>query len=503
MVKLALLLERLGGECLGARGAAKNPEIADVHLDSRRVGKGELFAALPGTISDGARFAVDALEKGAVCVLSPAPLKGISGLNWVHPEARRIAGEAAALIHGHPGRKQAVIGVTGTNGKTTVAHIAGELLEHVGKKPAVIGTVAVKLHDSAPKPATHTTPDACELQRLAARNLAQGGDTFVLEASSHALDQERLAGLELDVAIFTNLTRDHLDYHTSLEEYASAKERIFDHLKEGGVAAVNLDDPAAERMILAAEKKKARVITYGTRSPSAILSASLSDAGPLGSHLFLQGMGIPRTGFFLPLVGRHNIENALAAIAAVLSVEASPSHVLGGLASISSPPGRLERVETRNTGLKVFIDYAHTPDALERVLETLRELMTLDDDESHAILEGRLICLFGCGGNRDRDKRAPMGEVVGRLADMGIVTSDNPRFEDPEAIIRQIVVGFEGQNADVIVEHDRRAAIRKALRLIGRGDVLLIAGKGHEVWQRVRERRVPFEDKKVVMEELP
>jgi len=500
MVRLSELLEALGGERIGKKA---DPRITDVHLDSRRVGKGELFAALPGSVVDGARYAADAVARGAAAVLSPNPIEGLSRPNWVHPGARGVAGRAAAHVHGNPGRAQAVIGVTGTNGKTTVAHMTGELLGSMGRKPGVIGTVAVRLYGADPLPATHTTPDACELQRLAARNLALGGDCFVLEASSHALDQERLSGLELDVAIFTNLSRDHLDYHASLEAYATAKERIFEHLKEGGVAVVNLDDPAAKRMIRAAEKKKARVITYGTRSPRAILSASLSDAGPLGSHLFLRGMGIPRTGFFLPLVGRHNIENALAATAAVLSVEASPSRVLEGLASISSPPGRLERVDTKDTGLKVFVDYAHTPDALERVLVALRELMTLDDDESHAILEGRLICLFGCGGNRDRDKRAPMGEVVGRLADTAILTSDNPRFEDPEAIIEDVLVGLRGHHADVVVECDRRSAIRRALRMTSRADVLLIAGKGHETWQRIRERRVPFEDGKVVLEELP
>ena len=506
MVKLSKLLEKLGGECLnsGTGSSAKgNPEILDVHLDSRRVGAGELFAALPGTVHDGTEYASSALKKGAVCILSSAPLGGLSGLNWVHPQARRIAGEAAALVHGEPAREQVVIGITGTNGKTTVAHITGALLEHLGRKPGIVGTIAIKLHDCAQKPATHTTPDACELQRLARRNLEAGGDSLVLEVSSHALDQERLAGLELDVAIFTNLGRDHLDYHASLDDYAAAKERIFDRLKKGGVAAINVDDSSAERMIRTAERKEARVITYGTRSPRAILSASLSDAGPLGSHLFLQGMGIPRTGFFLPLVGRHNIENALAAIAAVLSVEASPSRMLEGLASITSPPGRLEPVDTRTSELKVFIDYAHTPDALARVLETLRELVVLGDDEGHTILEGKVLCLFGCGGNRDRTKRAPMGEVAGRLADVVIVTSDNPRFENPDKIIEEILEGLKNTKADLVVEPDRRTAIRKALRMTSRGDVLLVAGKGHETWQRVRERRIPFEDRKVVEEELP
>ena len=403
-------------------------------------------------------------------------------------------------MHGYPTRAQQSVGITGTNGKSTVGHLVAELLRQGGRRPALVGTVEVALFGAEAAASTHTTPDAPELQRLARRNSEAGGDAFVLEASSHGLDQERLAGFELDVAVFTNLTRDHLDYHPSMEAYAASKAKLFEHLKPNGTAAINADDPAAEGMRRAAEAQNARVITYGLGS-RADLHADLDDVGPKGSRLFLEGMGIQRTGLFLPLVGRHNVENALAALAAVLLLGVSPSVAREGLTSVSSPRGRLEQIDVGSHRFQVFVDYAHTPDALERVLLTLRSsLADLGDDP---LLEGRLLCVFGCGGNRDAEKRAPMGEAVGSLADLAIVTNDNPRDEDPLEIIAAIEVGLARTSCDVLVEPDRRAAIRLALAQAQPGDIVLIAGKGHEAWQLSRGKRVPFEDQRVVREELP
>ncbi len=505
MVTVSELVGALGG-ARGPLHADRDPAVTDVHLDSRRVGRGHLFCALAGTTDDGASYAAEALQKGAVCVLSQRPLDELDGVTWIHPDARRVAGEAAAIVHGHPCRAQRVVGVTGTNGKTTVVGVIASLLRSLGHRPGTVGTIEYALHGSEPKPSTHTTPDAPELQRLLKENAAAGGDCLVLEASSHALDQERLAGLALDVAVFTNLGHDHLDYHSDMDAYASAKERIFAALDAGGAAVINADDPLAERFRSAASRATDRVVTYGTGS-LADLKAELTEVGPRGSHLFLEGMGIPRTGLFLPLVGRHNVENALAALAAVLMLGASPSLAMEGLASVSAPRGRLERVEVSNRhGYQVFIDYAHTPDALRSVLGTLRELMSIPEateTEGHALFEGRLICVFGCGGNRDQDKRRPMGEAVGTLADLAVVTSDNPRFEDPERIIDAVLEGLSSTPCDVIVEPDRRSAIRKVLRVAQPGDVVLIAGKGHETWQLSRGKRTPFEDSRVVREELP
>ena len=495
-MRLEELVRVLGGGLEGQCASVEDIEIADVHLDSRRVERGTLFAALPGTRSDGARHAIDAVQRGAAALLAPCAFDFSAGIPlWIHPEARAIAGRAAALAHGEPVRFQRTVGVTGTNGKSTVAHLVGALLARAGHRPAVLGTVEYRLWNSPPLSSTHTTPDAPELARLARRNLALGGDAIALEVSSHALDQERLAGFPLDVAIFTNLGRDHLDYHADLEAYARAKERIFEHLKAGGAALINADDAAGTRMRRAAERCGARVFTYGTRS-HADLSATLDAVGPAGTTLFLEGMGIPRTGFFLPLVGRHNVENALAALAAVLFLGASPEAAVAGLASLTAPRGRLEPVDTGERGFRVFVDYAHTPDALERVLGTLREILPEPSGPA------RILCVFGCGGNRDREKRAPMGAAVARHADVAWVTSDNPRDEDPRRIIEDILPGLSHGRAAVVIEPDRRKAIARALAEARSGDIVLIAGKGHEAWQQVRNERVPFEDPRVVLEEL-
>ncbi len=510
-MRLSALVRALGGRLEGGTSGVDS-EIADVHLDSRRVEPQALFAALPGTRSDGARHAIDAVQRGAAALLAPQTFEFAAGVPlWVHADARRVAGLAAALVHGEPVRAQRVVGITGTNGKSTVAHLVGVLLAHAGHRPAVLGTLEYKLWNAPALPATHTTPDAPELARLAQKNLALGGDAIALEVSSHALDQERLAGFALDVAIFTNLGRDHLDYHADLEAYARAKERIFEHLKAGAAALINADDGACERMRRAAERNGARVFTYGTRS-HADLSATLDAVGPAGTTMFLAGMGIPRTGFFLPLVGRHNVENALAALAAVLFLGASPETAVAGLASLTAPRGRLEPVDTGQRGFRVFVDYAHTPDALERVLGTLREILPEPMPQSGPESSARILCVFGCGGNRDREKRAPMGKAVARHADRAWITSDNPRDEDPRAIIEDILPGFEHGRATlaggtfkgctVVIEPDRRKAIARALAEARAGDILLIAGKGHETWQQVRDTRISFEDPRVVLEEL-
>ncbi len=494
MTDLVDLVSRMGGVCtLEGRG----PAIHDVELDSRRTGPGTLFAALPGLRFDGAEFASQAVLRGAVAVLSPQRLSASFGgaVNWVHPDARRIAGEAAARVHGRPSESMRVVAVTGTNGKSTVAWLAAQLLERAGRRPAVIGTLGNRVGAGEVLPATHTTPEATELQRLFARHRAAGGDALVLEASSHALQQERLAGTSVDVAVFTNLSRDHLDYHRDMERYAEAKARLFAKLSPSGTAVVNADDPAAELMITTARERDARIVTYGTRS-RADLSASDMRVVPEGIHLCLDGMGISKTWLLLPLAGRHNVENALAAVAAVLSTGASPSAMTEGLANVTPAPGRLEPVETSRDGVRVVVDYAHTDAALARVLEVLRETRAALSGGS-----GRLICVFGCGGDRDAGKRAPMGAVANRLADVAIVTSDNPRNEDPEEIVEQVLRGMQPHVAQVHVEVDRRAAIELASRLARPGDVVLIAGKGHESVQKLAGgREIPFDDRVVAAE---
>ncbi|MBI5435365.1 MAG: UDP-N-acetylmuramoyl-L-alanyl-D-glutamate--2,6-diaminopimelate ligase [Planctomycetes bacterium] len=499
MVRIGVLREVLGGELVGA---STSVDLLDVELDSRRVMQGALFAALPGGKADGSTYVREAIARGAAAVLTPTKLEGVAPhvVQWVHADARRVAGRAAALVHEQPSASLYTVGVTGTNGKTTVAHLTGQLLQKLGRNPAVLGTAGNKIAGGRFEPATHTTLDAPSLQRLLAAHRRAGGDSVALELSSHALDQDRHAGLEFDVALFTNLTRDHLDYHGGFESYASAKEKLFASLAEGATAVVNADDSAAERMAAAARATGASVLRFSTRS-RADLWASDVVIDPQGTQFSVHGMGIPRTRVCLPLSGRFNVENALAALAAVLVSGASPSQCVEGLATVSAAPGRLESVPTGERGFRVFVDYAHTEDALRKVLATLRESLdsTLPKADKR---RGRLICVFGCGGDRDSGKRAPMGRVVNELADIAVVTSDNPRSEDPAVIIDSILSGMRPARTRILVEADRRVAIERAMLTAEAGDVVLIAGKGHETTQTIGRDSLPFDDRKVAAEAL-
>ncbi|WP_419192259.1 UDP-N-acetylmuramoyl-L-alanyl-D-glutamate--2,6-diaminopimelate ligase [Engelhardtia mirabilis] len=510
-MNLGHLVRDFGGRAVGLDGPG--PDVTDVRLDSRQVTAGDLFAALPGAAADGLSFAGQAVANGAVALLAPedagAHLASVPDLRgvpvWLHGEARRAVGEAAARVHGDPSAKLDVIAVTGTNGKTTVAWLATQLLRAAGRRPAFVGTVGHELSAGTLAPTRNTTPDACDLQRLLAAHLAAGGDCVALEASSHALVQDRLAGLHLDVAIFTNLTRDHLDYHGDMASYAAAKRRLFESLPEGGTAIVPATGEYAEFMARAAAERGARVITYGMGS-RADLRATRLVVSPEGSTFAIAGMGIPTSSDLVTVSGRHNVENALAAFAAVLVTGASPDALRSGLRScdptashdrisLSLPPGRLERVSAPGHPFRVLVDYAHTPDALRAVLTALRE-------ELDAAGEGRLICVFGCGGNRDRGKRAPMGSVVGELSDVAVLTSDNPRGETPEAIIDEVLEGLVGAQTELLVEVDRRDAIERAIGLARPCDAVLIAGKGHEDYQILPTGRIEFDDRAVAREVL-
>ncbi len=496
---LERLIDKLGGTCvLDGSGA----DVRGVSLDSRRVEEGDLFVALEGAASDGRRYVSQALERGASAVLlAESPDSGLVELAatrapgvpiWVHPAARAMAGEVAAELCGRPSKGMHVIAITGTNGKTTTAHLTGQLLAACEFKPAVLGTAGHTLADGVLRTATHTTPDAPELQRLLSEHRALGGDSVVLEASSHALVQVRLAGLEVSCAVFTNLTRDHLDYHGDMLQYARAKARLFSGLTDNAVAILNADDAYAHVMRDAAAASGARVITYSSQSP-ADLRASLSRTDLDVTYLTLSGMGISLDRLRVNLLGRFNIENALAASAAVLMSGASPSAIVEGLATVSPPPGRLERVSTGDRGFHVFVDYAHTEDALRNALTVLRDAMSPG--------QGRLIVVFGCGGDRDRGKRAPMGRAASELADSVVITSDNPRREAPQQIIDEIRAGISG-GAQVHVESDRRLAISHALAGARAGDVVLIAGKGHEAFQHVGDQSLEFDDRAVAREAL-
>lgn len=497
---LSDLVQQLGGHCaIDGDG----PEITGVQLDSRYIAVGDLFVALEGAESDGREYINQALEMGASAVLVRESAdnehlgRACTVPVWFHRSPREVAGHAAASVQGDPSKKLQVFAVTGTNGKTTTAHLIAELLRASGRTPALLGTTGYQLAGDEWLPASHTTPDAPRLQQLLSRHREQGGDCVVLEVSSHALVQGRVEGLDVDYAIFTNLSRDHLDYHGDMQQYAAAKSLMFSNLDSHAKAIVNKDDEWSSIMVEAAKKNGCAVHSYSADA-SADLCASQLSFGPDATYLTLSGMGISLARLRIPLSGRFNVENALAASAAVLLSGASPSAVVEGLAFVSSPRGRLEMVELESPDAtparapRVFVDYAHTPDALAKVLQALREL---------AEPEGRrLLCVFGCGGDRDEGKRAEMGRVVSKLADVAIVTSDNPRSESPAGIIEDIRAGMTG-SARCLIEEDRRLAIRKALRESEPGDLLLIAGKGHETRQVLADGVIDFDDRLVVREE--
>ncbi|MFT5049942.1 MAG: UDP-N-acetylmuramoyl-L-alanyl-D-glutamate--2,6-diaminopimelate ligase [Chlamydiales bacterium] len=499
---LAYLIERVGGELAIASPEGASRTVSGLQLDSRMITDGDLFAAVSPNSIDAARFAADAQDRGAVAVLTPLEFdrRAVTLPVWLHPDPRRAAGEAAALLQGEPARELRTCAITGTNGKTTTAHLIGQIMRRAKLAPAIIGTTGYQLADGFVE-ASHTTPDAPRLQALLARHRAAGGRSAVLEVSSHALVQARTAGIHFDVAVFTNLSREHLDYHGDMQRYADAKALLFSQLGPDATAVVNADDPASDIMTQAALGAGARVVTFSSRARADLRAGQLS-TDLQGSRFVLEGMGIDASALRSPLRGRYNVENALAAAAASRVLGASPGDVLTGLATTSPAPGRLEPVPTGGRGFSLFVDFAHSPDALQHVLSCLREGLEVESERGKS--RGRLILVFGCGGERDAGKRPIMGRVAAEFADVAIVTSDNPRGEDPDQILDEILSGMPSPAArfEHIVEGDRRRAITRALEVARPGDVVLLAGKGHESTQSIGDRVHAFDDRQVAMEVL-
>jgi UDP-N-acetylmuramoyl-L-alanyl-D-glutamate--2,6-diaminopimelate ligase len=442
-------------------------EVSDVQMDSRRCGPGSLFFALAGTQGHGARFAADAVERGAVAVVSDRPLDlAVPVLVVASSVLRATMAEASAAIVGHPELGLYLVGVTGTNGKTTVTTLVAQLAQALGWGGASVGTLTQE----------RTTPDAPELARALADAAASMGDAprrvVALEVSSHALDQGRVEGLRFAVAAFTNLGHDHLDYHGTMEEYFAAKASLFTP-ERARRAVVWVDDPYGARLAAST----ALAVTRVSRADAVEAVTSLH-----GSTFFWRGQLVST-----PLVGGYNVDNALVALAVVADLGAEPADLAAAMAQVRGVPGRFELVEAGE--VSVIVDYAHTPDGLERLLRDVRDLTA-----------GQVVVVFGCGGQRDRTKRPEMGEVAARLADVAVVTSDNPRGEDPEAIIDEIVAGAGAGPAATWRESDRRAAIARALESARAGDVVVIAGKGHESSQDFGDRVVPFSDREVARE---
>ena len=485
-MKLGRLLQALGSAALDGSAAL---EISSLAYDSRRVVPGGLFFALPGEKTDGSLYIEEAARRGAVAVVHEKGVRLPRGLAGVCVDCARTAmADLAAEFFGHPSAKMRVVGVTGTNGKTTVTFMIRDILREAGQECGIVGTIQYEYGNRLIS-AARTTPESLDLQSIFAEAHLAGCRAMAMEASSQGLAAERLRGTRFAAAAFTNLSVDHLDFHKTMEAYFDAKKRLFDALagqSPDAPAAVNVDDPYGRR--LAADPSLAgRCVAYGCQSQAVVRAEEIRLSETSSAFRVVAPWGEFRAE--LGLAGRFNVYNALAAMAVCGSLGVPPDVMVSALGKMRIVPGRLERIADPG-GRHVFVDYAHTEDALRNVLQTLRETAP-----------GRLICLFGCGGNRDRSKRPRMGAAVSEYADFAVVTSDNPRNEDPAAILGEILAGMDRSKPHV-VEPDRAEAIRAALREARAGDTVLLAGKGHESYQETAGRMLHFDDREVVREIL-
>ncbi len=480
-----------GAEILSSSG---NAGIHGLDYDSRRIEPGFCFVAMRGGTTDGNRFIDAAIERGAVAVVSDSatepPRKNLAWAVAAH--GRRALAKLSANFYRKPAEKLAITGVTGTNGKTTTTYLVESLLRHCGRKTAMIGTVEYHIAGRV-IPAPHTTPEALELNRLFHEALGLGVTEVVMEVSSHALAQERVYGIPYDIAVFTNLTRDHLDFHGTMESYFQSKAMLFKGVGTDPprVAIINRDDPWSEQLIKVANKHCEKVFTYGLDQGD--FHAEKLDLSSGGTR-FEMVTPERRIEVFSPLLGKVNVYNLLAASAAVMERGIHADPIGEAIIHVSRAPGRFERVDAGQP-FSVIVDYAHTDDALRNVTSLAREFVQRAGG-------GRVLTLFGCGGDRDRTKRPLMGKAAGEGSDLVIVSSDNPRSEDPQAIINDILPGLTPTGTKFIVEPDRRKAIGIAVANARVGDIVLLAGKGHEKTQTTREGVHPFDDVKVALHAL-
>jgi UDP-N-acetylmuramoyl-L-alanyl-D-glutamate--2,6-diaminopimelate ligase len=459
--------------------------VTGLTADSRRVERGDAFVAVPGFKQDARRFVPEAVGRGAALVVTEGEaLNGVGVPQVLVPSARRALAALAGAYWDHPSRALTLVGITGTNGKTTTSYLVDALLRTRGDATGILGTIQYVVGDEI-RPAGQTTPEALEIEAMLAAMRERGVRGVAMEVSSHALALSRVDALAFDVAVFTNLTQDHLDFHGTLDEYGRAKRRLFELLaaspKPRRVAVVNGDDPAGARMVagLALE-----TLTFGLGADNRVRATEWTS--------MLQGVRLDvatpagRLRLASPLIGEHNVMNLLAAVGVGLALGLRPDAIAQALSDVQTVPGRFEQVRAGQPFL-VVVDYAHTPDALERVLTTARKITT-----------GRLGVVFGCGGDRDRTKRPIMGEIAARLADHAWITSDNPRSENPEAIVAEVAAGAAHvrREGDTRVA-DRHAAISAALAWARPGDTIVIAGKGHETYQIVGSEVLPFDDRDV------
>jgi UDP-N-acetylmuramoyl-L-alanyl-D-glutamate--2,6-diaminopimelate ligase len=457
-------------------------DVQSLAYDSRRVGRSCLFFAIQGERADGHRFVSQVLHSGGVAVVSEQPPPEGFAATWVQVgRIRRALAEVSRAFYGDPDDKLKLVGITGTNGKTTTAYLLHSILESAGIEAGLFGTVEYRVGSQA-IPAYHTTPESLDLAAYFDELVHAGGEAAAMEVSSHALAQERVWGFRFAAAVFTNLTRDHLDYHKDFESYFAAKRRLFEGVGTSppALGVINIDDPWGERLLKTHQTSQ---ITYGIDSNAQVKVTHFIQS-IRGIHATVS---TPRGSLEIEssLLGKVNLDNILAAVATATGLGIATEKIEEGVRALRQVPGRFERVDAGQPFM-VLADYAHTDDALKNALTTVR-----------GFTRNRLIVVFGCGGERDRTKRPLMGEVAGRLSDWAVLTSDNPRSEDPLLIMNDAIVGLQKSGGSYIAEVDREQAIRKALKQAREGDVVLLAGKGHETYQVLKDGPISFDDREV------
>jgi len=480
-MKLSELLKNV--EVLNSIGDT-DVDITGVNIDSRRIEKGHLFVAIPGTQTDGHNFIPKAIEQGAAAILCEYfPNTRVPGITYIAVESTEDAvGKVATVFYGEPSLKLKLVGVTGTNGKTTIATLLYNMFRKFGHKCGLLSTVCNYIEGEA-IPADHTTPDPIELNKLLAQMVEAGCEYAFMECSSHAIAQKRIGGLKFAGGLFTNLTRDHLDYHKTFENYRDAKKAFFDGLSKDAFAITNTDDKNGAVMV---QNCKAKVKTYSTRS-MADFRARIIECHFEGMYLEIDGREVG-----VQFIGKFNVSNLLAVYGAAVMLGKKPEDILVVLSTLKSVAGRLEPIRSEE-GVTAVVDYAHTPDALENVLNAIHEVL---DGKG-----GQVITVCGAGGNRDKGKRPLMAQEAVKQSDRVIITSDNPRFEEPQDIINDMLAGLDQKQMKKVVSIvDRKEAIKTACMLAQKGDVILIAGKGHEDYQEIKGVKHHFDDREVVRE---
>ena len=472
--------------------------VTGITHDSRAVSNGAVFVAIRGRRADGTTFTDEAIRRGAAAIVAETPAPAGVSVPWIQtPDARLALAELAGIFYEHPSRELKVVGVTGTNGKTTSTYLLAAVFDAAGQTCGRMGTVTVRV---GPKPAderdaSHTTPEAPDVQRLLREMATNGCKSCAMEVSSHALVLHRVAGVRFAAAIFTNLTRDHLDFHVDMKQYFAAKRKLFEMLPAVAPAVVNIDDPYGQELAAALP----RVITYGIQKPADYRAVSIQSTLEGLAFQIERKSGSPLS-IRTPLVARPNVYNILGVAAATSALGIADSAIESGIGKLEGVPGRFQVVSGTTDDVRVVVDYAHTDDALKNLLETARPLTS-----------GRLITVFGCGGDRDRTKRPLMGAVAARLSDVVVLTSDNPRSEDPNRIIDEIKLGIvppadpsapKRPSTPLLVNADRRRAIEQAIRTAQAGDLVIVAGKGHEKYQVIGDRTIPFDDVEIAQAAL-